>query len=273
MNQNALISVDEEKDEFLLIGKGVGFNKKKGDFINLTDSVKTYPMSFSEQEQKIVELLDEIPSDLILMVEETIRGAEKILQKEVNYTLIFTLSSHIYHALKREESIDTIVLPFNYGINYIYPKEYEAAKYSVEYLRKKYALDLTEPEFVFFTFHFVNALQDTSMENNAIDIANILNDIIEILETESPVYIDKDSIHFSRFLIHIRYFLIRQNEGESGKNEEFKEISKYLSNKFEDSQKIVRKIESLLENKYGYNYSYEENLYLLIHTQRLIDGG
>lgn len=271
LNQNAVISIDEQNNEFLLIGKGVGFSKKKGDTVKLNESIKIYPMTYSEQEQKILELIDEIPSELILMVEETIKEAEQILGKELNYTLIFTLSSHIYYALQREESIDSVTLPFDYGINYIFPKEYEAAKHSVKYLRKQHNLKLTDAEIVFFTFHFVNALQGTSTSNNAIDIANILNDIIEVLEKEAPIYIDKDSIQFSRFLIHIRYFLIRQYEGKLGKNEEFEQLSNYVSEKFKDANKIVRKIKLILEKKYQFNYSYEENLYLLLHTQRLIE--
>lgn len=271
LNQNAVISVDKKKDEFLLIGKGVGFSKKKGDFIKINNSIKIYPMSYSEQEQKILELIDEIPSEIILMIEETIKKAEKILEKELNYTLIFTLSSHVYYALQREESIDTVTLPFDYGLNYIFPSEYEAAKYSVEYLRDEYNLELTDAEIIFFTFHFVNALQGSNTDNSAIDTANILNDIIEVLEKETPIYIDKDSLHFSRFLIHIRYFLIRQYEGKTGKNEEFEQLSNYVSAKFIDAAKIVRKIKIILKNKYGLNYSYEENLYLILHTQRLIE--
>jgi len=249
----------------------VGFKKKKGDFVKLNNSIKTYPMSYTEQEQKTLELIDDIPSKLILMIEEAVTRAEKILQSSLNYTLIFTLASHTHHALKREESIDSVALPFDYGINHIFPKEYEAAKYTVEYLREEYNLDLTDAEIVFFTFHFVNALQGTDPGNNAIDTANVLNDIIDILETEIPFFINKDSIHFSRFLIHVRYFLIRQSKGKIGKDEEFKQLSKYVSKKFEDANRVVKKIKNILETKYRFNYSYEENVYLLLHTQKLIE--
>src|SRR5699024_9934177 len=77
LNQNAVISIDKKNDEFLLIGKGVGFSKKKGDTVKLNESIKIYPMTYSEQEQKILELIDEIPSELVLMVEETIKEAEQ----------------------------------------------------------------------------------------------------------------------------------------------------------------------------------------------------
>lgn len=271
MNHNAVISIDKKDDEFLLIGKGIGFNKKAGSIIKLDDSIKVYPMSYSEKEKRILELVDDIPSELILMVEEALKGANKILEKKLNYTLIFTLSSHIYYALQREKKIDTVVLPFEYGLNYIFPEEYDAAKYAVDYLRKNYHLQLTDAEITFFTFHFVNDLQGTDITNNAMDTANILNDIIEVLEREIPGLINQNSIHFSRFLVHVRYFLMRQYEGRKGKDEEFDQLSNYVSQKFPQAAKVVKKIRELLENTYDFDYSYEENLYLILHTQRLLE--
>lgn len=268
-----MISIDKEQNEFIMIGKGVGFNKKRGDYIILDESIKTFPMSYSEQEEKILESIDEIPSELILMVEKTMKGAENILKTEFNYTLIFTLSSHIYYALKREESVDTVALPFEYGINYIFPKEYEAAQYSVDYLREEYNINLSDAEIVFFTFHFVNALQGSTTNANVINIGSILNDIIDIFEKETTITIDKNSIHFSRFLVHIRYLLMRESEGKIEENNGFEQLSEYVSDKFSEASRIVQKIKGMLKNEYGFHYSYEENLYLILHTQRLIEEG
>lgn len=263
--------MDKNNHELLLIGKGIGFNIKKDDSIQLNDSVKTYPMKYSEHDHKILELIDEIPSELILMVEETMKGAEEILGTKLNYTLIFTLTSHIYYALKREANIDSVTLPFQYGLDHIFPDEYEAAKYSVKYLREKYNLELTNTEVVFFTLHFVNALPGSNKESSAMDTANILNDIIEVFQEEGLVSLEDESVHFSRFLSHIRYFLIRQYEGKLGKDDEFKQLSDFVSDKFKEASRIVKRVKLILENKYNFTYSYEENVYLLLHTQRLIE--
>src|SRR5690625_997678 len=89
LNQNALVVADRNKEEFLAIGKGIGFGKKKGDFVHLKSNVKKYPMNYSEQDQKFLDLINEIPDELVLVVEETIKGAEEILETKLNYTLIF----------------------------------------------------------------------------------------------------------------------------------------------------------------------------------------
>lgn len=263
--------MDKNNHELLLIGKGIGFNKRKGHPIQVNDSVEIYPMKYSEHDQKILELIDEIPGELILMVEDTMKGAEEILGTKLNYTLIFTLTSHIYYALKREDDIDSVTLPFQYGLDHIYPEEYEAAEYSVKYLKEKYNLPLKNSEVVFFTLHFVNALPGSNKKSSAMDTANILHDIIEVFEEEELVDLENESVHFSRFLTHIRYFLIRQHEGKLGKDDEFKQLSDFVSNKFEDASKIVQRIKFILEEKYNFTYSYEENVYLLLHTQRLIE--
>lgn len=253
--------------------KGIGFNKKKGDFIELTKKTKIIPINLSDQEQKMLKALEELPNKLILMVEDTIKGAEKILKRELNTSLIFTLSTHIYYSLKRKEEIDKVALPFDYSLNYLFPEEYEAAKWSVNYLREEHTMELPDSEIIFFTFHFVNALQSSIPTKSVMDIGNVLNDIVKELETSSSILnkLDKESIHFSRFLIHIRYFLMNQDDKKSNKNETFKQLLNNTALDFHEAYYIVEKIQIILESKYNIVCNYEETLYLLLHVQRLIE--
>lgn len=277
LNQNAVISNDDKNEEFLLLEKGIGFNKKKGDIIKVTEKTKVIPINFTEQEQSIIQNLKELPNDLILVVEDTIKGAEKILGKELNTSSIFILSSHIYHALDREEEIDEVTLPFDYSLKYLFQEEYKAAKWSVEYLREKHNLQLPDSEIVFFTFHLVDALQSNSQPRAVMDIGNVLNDIVKILEQNTliDVELDKDSINFSRFLIHIRYFLMRQNdkkqEDDMKKNLKFEPLYNKIASEFPKTYPIVEEVQRVLENKHEMIINYEENLYLLLHVQRLIE--
>lgn len=256
----------------MLIGKGIGFSKKKEDFVELNNLVKVYPIKYSVQDKKTFELINEIPEDLILMVEETLNKIEGMLETKLNYSLIFILSAHIHYALQREENIDSMDLSYEYQLAHIYPNEYRAAKYAVNFFRQEYGLDLKDTEIVFFTFHFVNAMQGPSINNNAVKTANILIDIIDIFEKTAPIKINKNSIHFSRFLIHIRYFLMRQEEVVKT-NKELDTLSEYVAQKFPEASKVVEKIQDILINKYKINCSHEENLYLTLHTQRLIEEG
>lgn len=270
LNHNAVISVNNNEKEFLLIGKGIGFSKEKDDYIELNNTIKVYPIKYSVQDEKFFELVNEIPEDLILMVEATLNKIEPMLEAKLNYSLIFILSSHIHYAVQREEKFDSMDLSYDYQLAHIYPKEYQVAKYAVDFLRNEYGLHLKDAEIVFFTFHFVNAMQGPNINNNAVKTAEILIDIIETVEKYAPAKIDKNSIHFSRFLIHIRYFLIRHEEG--GKtNKELDTLSDYVTQKFPEASKVVKKISEVLINKYNIDCSYEENLYMTLHTQRLIE--
>lgn len=263
--------MNDQQEEFVIIGRGVGFNKKKGDFIQLNDTMKKYPMNYTDQEQKILDIVNEIPTDLFLKVEDTIEGAQKILKTEFDYPFVFTIASHIYYSLKRSENIEAVALPFDYGLDYIFPNEYEAAKWSVKYLKEKHGLNLSEHENVFLTFHFVNGMEGRESKNNVIDLGKIISGIIEIIEKKSDITLDKDSTQFSRFVIHLRYFLIRQYEGKTGQKQEFEKMMTDLAVNFKEANDITEEIVKFLEDKSNYNPSYEENLYLLLHVQRLID--
>jgi len=222
--------------------------------------------------------MDEIPSDLIIIVEEIIKKSEEILKEKLSTALIFTLSSHIYHSLKREEDIDKVDLPFDYSLDYLFPKEYEAADWAVSHLRDSHNINLPDSEKVFLTFHFVNAIQSSSSPKNIIDIGKIISDIVKIIEKNSSflLEIDKESLYFSRFLIHIRYFLMKQNDEryknqDEEKNKKFRELFSNMAIEFREAYYIVEKIKLLLDKQYNIICNDEESLYLLLHVQRLVE--
>lgn len=272
LNQNAVIVRDCHNKEFFLIGKGIGFNKKKGDVVEKTKSMRMIPLIMTEREEKILALAEDISSDLLLMVEEVLKGAEDILGTKLDTKLIFALATHIYYSLKRKKSEDVVVLPFNYELKYIFPTEYKAAKWSIDFIREQYDLELFDAEIVFFTFHFVNALQTRSAGKSVIEIGQILSDIIQVVENESQINFDQNTLHFSRFLIHVRYLLMRDSLIRTGKRNEFKNIVASLVAEFPYAYKITKKIEELLVSKHKISYHEEETLYLLIHIQRLLDS-
>lgn len=45
LNNNVVIAQDPVLDEVVLIGKGIGFNRKKGDTIEASDAEKTFLLS------------------------------------------------------------------------------------------------------------------------------------------------------------------------------------------------------------------------------------
>jgi len=270
-NQNAVSVIDGEGKELVLIGKGIGFGKKKGDKIDIRKAAKVFQFYYSGYEKKIVDSIKDIPEDILLMAEEITMKANELLKEELNPAFLFTLATHIQYAISRTEEYGEIINPLNYELKYIYPKEYQVAKWAKNFLVNEYRLNLYDSEVTFFTLHFVNGLEDTNQINEVITLSNILSDITSLLDSTFDRPINKDSIFYSRFVLHLRYFVLKKLNKQDLNNVEFQELYSYVSDKFELANNIVNKIDQLLADKYNFYIVDDENLYLLLHVQRLID--
>ncbi|WP_270276666.1 PRD domain-containing protein [Enterococcus casseliflavus] len=270
-NQNAVSVIDDSGKELILIGKGIGFGKKKGDVIDIRKASKIFRYYFSNYEKKVIDSLVDIPEEILLMAEEITVGASDRLQEKLNPGFLISLSAHIQFTIERTKEYGEVVNPLNYELKYIYPKEYKVAEWAVNYLRREYDLELYDSEITFFTLHFVNGLQSSGAIAEVMEVSNILGDITQIIDVEFKNNLNKESIYYSRFIVHLRYFVIRKLGEKTLPNEEIQDLYDYVSDKFVDANKIVQKVDEFLKAKYNFDFGYDENLYLLLHVQRLID--
>lgn len=270
-NQNAVAVIDDGGKELVLIGKGIGFGKKKGDIIDIRKASKIFQYYFSGYEKKVIDSLIDIPEDIILMAEEITTGANQILEEKLNPGFLISLAAHIQFTIERTKEYGEIINPLNYELKYIYPKEYKVAEWAVQYLRDSYYLELYDSEITFFTLHFVNGLQSGGVIKEVVVLSNILADITKIIDENFQYKLNKESIYYSRFILHLRYFVIRKLNDSTLPNEEIQDLYDYVSNKFKEANALVSQVDDLLKTKYNFDFGYDENLYLILHVQRLID--
>lgn len=273
-NQNAVLALDQENSEVIVIGKGVGFGKRKGDLVDDNQVSKVFHFESSPQEQKMIELIKGISEDVILMTEDVTNQVQKLLGEEMSSSFIVALASHIQFTLERNKEELVIPSPFQYEMKYIYPKEYKTAVWAVEYLNEVYELNLHETEIIFFTLHFVNGLQEMGEFSEVVKLSDILNDVTTLIDSLINHPIDKESIQYARFVVHLRYFIIRSLENKKNeRNNNVKELYELSSKMFPFGRSVVAKISDLLKTEYHMTYGSEEEFYLLLHITRLIDEG
>ena len=65
VNNNIVISEDKNHKEVVLMGKGLGFQKHKGDEIKLSQIEKTYVMKDHGMTQRFQEMLTDIPIERV----------------------------------------------------------------------------------------------------------------------------------------------------------------------------------------------------------------
>lgn len=271
-NQNALLVADKNNDEFIVLGKGIGFKKKAGDTISSEGISRIFRVNYSRYEKDIQDSIKDVPEDLLVIVDNISQHVEETLNTKLDPVFIVALASHIHFSMKYENTIDHVDVPLDYGLNYLFPKEYKAAKWAIDYLFDEYGINLPNSEVTYFTFHFVNGALHSDTNEMAMELGLILNDVLKVMERFTPNLIEQNSIHVSRFIVHIRYFLFRQmNAAEKTKCSDFKDVYNLTAEKFTDAELFVEKLTNLFQEKYSLVCSPEERFYLLIHVQRLIN--
>ncbi|MFV0380776.1 MAG: PRD domain-containing protein [Breznakia sp.] len=271
LNQNALLVSDEGR-EFIIIGKGIGYGKKKGDVVENEEVSKYYKIKNSENENRVQAILEELDEEVIFMAEKIAKHAQVNLQKELNESFIFSLASHIKFTEEKYQSGIDIPEPFHYELRYLYPKEYRVAEWAVRFLNSEYDMNLPKVEISFFILHFVNGLLENEQVNNAVELSEILNDIVEIVEDSLDRSLDRNSLEFSRFIIHIRYFILRIHSREKRVrkgNENIDKLKAMTTATYPREHAIVHEIKQFLKQMYNIEFNSEEDFYLLLHLVRI----
>src|SRR5699024_12437102 len=96
LNNNAVI-IEDNGQEKIAIGSGVGFNKTKNDSINPSKIEKKFVL---EENEKLEQLLLRIPEEHFILSEEIIAYAEEKLGVKMNIHILFALSDHLSFAIE-----------------------------------------------------------------------------------------------------------------------------------------------------------------------------
>ncbi|WP_297053460.1 CAT RNA binding domain-containing protein [uncultured Dubosiella sp.] len=87
LNNSALIALNDENQELVLIGKGISFQKHPGDRVDTTKIEKEF-ICGKETTNELMELLNEIPSRYFELTEVIVRHIRRKLNQIINLHFI-----------------------------------------------------------------------------------------------------------------------------------------------------------------------------------------
>ncbi|KAB8126576.1 PRD domain-containing protein [Gracilibacillus oryzae] len=270
-NNNVALVEDSSGLEWIVMGTGVGFQKKKGDPIEDSSIRRKFVAEQSSTRKPLLQVLTDMDSEVLDVSVEVIKNAEAQLEVTFNNNIYLTLADHLNFAVKRaHESIDYADTN-RWEVKNLYPKEYQAAKDAIRLVFDRLDVLLPKSEETFITYHFVNGQQTkrTKIEET-LKMTEVINRIIEIVQYHFQLKLDEESLNYTRFITHLRYFFIRQYKQESIDGEEMdKTLLEVVKNKYDKAYQAVEKIAALLKQKYGWTVSSNEKLYLTLHIWRV----
>lgn len=268
LNNSALIAKNENNEEVVLIGKGISFQKHAGDSVDISKVEKQFSNG-TQKTNELFELFDEIPEQYFEITCSIVRYANKKLQDTLNNGIYISLFDHINSAMERFR--DGIQLPFGMmnEIKLLYPKEYEISVWALDYINATLDVDLPEDECGFISIHIINASSSECNITKTKKIIRMANEIASIVKEYFDEEIDEDSMSYSRFMTHLKYFIIRclngkQMQEEVGVSLSFKEDMIHLCDP------CLNQIRTYLKENYDVDMQKDEENYLMLHLCRLL---
>lgn len=270
LNNSVLLAQDSNNKELLIRGKGIGYNVKPQQGINISNKSK---IQYITNQREILDIFENIPKEYIEVGQQIVELAEDKLGITLNPLLQFSIADHIY-GVKSRKNTDIAYNDFlQYEIPHLYHQEYEIAIESLVIVKKQLNFSIPESEASILTMHIVNAELQISDLNQTMELSSLVKEIVNLIQKKYNILVDKKSLTFSRFVTHLRYLLERHlNDVEYSKKMEISlKILETMSEMYRDSYRISVDVQKLLSDEFDIDLNNDELVYLIIHIQRLYD--
>jgi transcriptional antiterminator len=266
LNNNVLIAEHPSYEEVVLIGKGIGFNRKHGDFIE-TDSVeKLFVLKNEKEQQNYIKLLPFIDNDLLEVIISAIELIKQRTHTQLDEHIHVALTDHLMFAINRVSKGMEMSNPFLVETKTLYRHEYEIAAEVVEFINEKTAISLPIGEIGFIAIHIHSAMTNRNL-SEVNQHSQLVSRLVKMVEEQFEIEIDKESIDYMRLVRHLRFTIERVVKGE--KVEEPEKINSLLKQEYPVCYNLSWKLIKLMQQTLKMKVFDAEAVYLTMHLQRI----
>lgn len=235
LNNNVVVCTNNDQ-EVILIGKGIGFNKKEGMALNdQTITIEKIYKLESEQQKAHYKSLVEIADDNVLQVIiDSLNFISNTAMNVDSKQLVISLTDHIIFAYKRLKQNQVISNPFVMETMQLYSDAY----------------------------HIASNTEDLSMHEMTL-INNVIKKGIDIIESDLVTTVDKESLQYQRFIRHVQFLIRRLRRKEYIHAQD--DFVSMIKNHYPICYNTAYKILTMIQKQFDVNISESEIIYLTLH--------
>ena len=267
INNNIVSAFDDTGREIVVMGRGLGFGVRPGQPVNEDKIEKEFRIKSRDTADQLKELLADMPLERAQISADIISYAKSSLNLKLNQSIYVTLTDHINFAIDRFEKGINLQNALLWDIKRFYPREFNLGLYALRLIKERLDVELPEDEAGYIALHFVNAEYGTNIKD-AFRFPNQLKDILQITSDELGIVLDERTLHYERFVTHLKFLLQRVYRRELLPNEE-NELAELMRTKYPKEYACSCKIAEYIEKNADCKLSGEEVMYLAIHIRRV----
>ena len=267
INNNIISAYEKSGAEVIVMGRGIGFKKKQGEVVPADQISKIFRIKSRTLTEQFKELLANMPLERVRISDEIISHAKDHLKLKLNQSIYVTLTDHINFAIER---VSQGIEPQNallWEIKRFYPQEFQLGIFALELIQDRLDILLPEDEAGFIALHFVNAEYGTDIRD-AVKFPDQMQAIVDIVERDLGMLLDESSLHYERFMTHIKFLIQRIYRKELLSSED-RELSLLMQRKYPREYQCSLKVAEYIMQATGSRLSEEEIMYLSVHIRRV----
>lgn len=266
LNHNVILAIyEEDKQEYLIMGKGIGFGKKTAERITVSDDEQVYSLMDKKNEKDTTSSVKEIQPIYLEAANMLLEEAEKRIGK-VDRSVLIPLADHLDFAVRRIKEQGEISNPLVRDIQVLFHMEYKVAEKIISFLEENLKVSMSESELGYIALHIHSAIAEQNV-SSSMQVARCVRECITLIEQEIKHSIPVTTLSYNRLMNHVRYMVLRVEQGEEIKlcmNDymelRFKKAYSIANYVCDEMGKILHK--KLHENELGY---------LAMHIQRCME--
>ena len=267
LNNNVVLARDEIGREAILTGRGLGFQRKRGQDVDASLISRRYIPA--DNAQSVAEVIAGIPLERLALIERVFRKAARGLNTDVPSSTLIAVVDHINQAMARVYQGLTMDYPLRAEVAHLHPEELRLAEAMVEEINAAQEVQLPRGEAVALALHLFTAAIGAPSAHAASEQSRLIGQVMRLLEKSFGEAFDADSVNAARFAVHLRYFLVRARTAVQIEDGTSSLVAEALRVSDPDAYRVARRIRDLLEIRLNTAVTDDETAYLALHVARL----
>lgn len=146
LNHNTVIGIHaDDNQEYLVMGKGIGFGKKVSERFEVRDGDTVYSLQATSNRGNAKELATSIQPIYLEIANEILDEAEKVFQN-IDRAVLFPMADHLEYAVKRIQNHEQISNPLTDDIRVLFHLEYKTAECVRPILKERLGITIDDNE-------------------------------------------------------------------------------------------------------------------------------
>jgi len=268
LNNNVVLARDDDGQEVILTGRGIGFSSKQGRAIDPALIVRVFVPADGRDPDHLAEafsLIDEevLRAVVIALGEVGIEGRESRRP-----TLAIAVADHVSSALDRARRGIVLEYPLRAEVQTLYASEYAQARRLLQAINEHVDPQLGDAEATALALHLVNAGFASGDLSFTYTMTGIIQQMLAVVGERFGVEVSEDTMSAARFITHVRYLFVRIQQHRQLAGQE-STIGAGIRENFPEATRTAQQLATIVELRLGHALSPDEVSYLALHVARM----